>query len=498
MRNFYFTLVFTLFSSTFLFAQLEPGSTAPNFTITDTYGVTHNLYDILDEGKPVLLDLFATWCGPCWSFAETGVFDEFDELYGANGDNSAFTVAVEADPSTPASELSGGGSSIGDWTSVIHYTLANDDNIAELYALEYYPTIYLICPDRRVQEIGQGPASGGSWNVQTLAEEVFINTCPAPVEGLNAMMQSYDGDLVSCGGSKIEPIVTILNMGTEDMTACSIQTIIGGSVVNTYNWNGSLATFASAQVTLPEIPSTNSDISFNVVMDGDLEASDDDIDIEIQFATESHAYIHVEVNADFYPVETSWDIRNSNGTVVFSGSYQAGTADQWDGGGPDADMTHDHFTSLDEGCYTFNAYDSFGDGQTGYSGSGAGTDGSIVVTDGNGTELLFISGGWGSEVVTNFEVMSGVGVEEILENSISVFPNPTYNNTSVSLNLVESNQVMIELVNTLGQKVFIQEYAMSAGSNTVDLSVETLNAGMYYLNITVDDKLMTEKLNILK
>ena len=40
------------------------------------------------------------------------------------------------------------------------------------------------------------------------------------------MMQSYDSDLVSCGGGKIEPIVTIMNMGTEDMTSCSIQTII--------------------------------------------------------------------------------------------------------------------------------------------------------------------------------------------------------------------------------------------------------------------------------
>ena len=130
-------------------------------------------------------------------------------------------------------------------------------------------------------------------------------------------------------------------------------------------------------------------------MDGDLESSDDIIDIEIEFAIESHAYIHVEFNADYYPGEPSWDIRNSNGSVVFQSSYQDGNADQWNGGGPDADMTHDHFTELSEGCYTFNAYDSFGDGQTGYSGSGAGADGSIIVTDGNGNELLFISGNWG-------------------------------------------------------------------------------------------------------
>ena len=100
-------------------------------------------------------------------------------------------------------------------------------------------------------------------------------------------------------------------------------------------------------------------------------------------------------------------------------------------------MTHNHFTELSEGCYTFNAYDSFGDGQTGYSGSGAGTDGSIVVTDGNGNELLFISGNWGSDVTSHFEVTYGVGIEEVLENKISVFPNPAFNNTSVSLNLIK-------------------------------------------------------------
>ena len=183
---------------------------------------------------------------------------------------------------------------------------------------------------------------------------------------------------------------------------------------------------------------------------------------------------------------------------MFSGSYEFGNEDDFGGGGPDANMTHNHFTELSEGCYTFNAYDSYGDGQLGYSSGGPGTDGSITLSNGNGNEMFSITGNWESEASTYFEVTNGVGIEEALENRISVFPNPTYNNTSVSLNLIEPSQVVIELVNTLGQKVFIQEYSMSSGSNTVDLSVETLNAGVYYLNIRVDDKLMTEKLNILK
>ena len=86
------------------------------------------------------------------------------------------------------------------------------------------------------------------------------------------MMQSYDSDLVSCGGEKIEPIVTIMNMGTEDMTSCSrLKQLLLVICYNTYTWTGSLSTFDSDQVTLPEIPANTSNVTFNVVMDGDLE-----------------------------------------------------------------------------------------------------------------------------------------------------------------------------------------------------------------------------------
>ena len=179
-------LVFAIFLSFSAFSQSLVDFTATDFTITDIDGNEHNLYSILDEGKPVLLDLFAVWCPPCWSFAQSGALEDFNAAYGSEGNNTAFTIAVESDIRTDVSALSGSGNSVGDWTSIINYPLANavDAFIARAYRLTYYPTIYLIRPDRTVINIGQGPSGEFTyWTVEALAEEVFGNSSSQSVEG---------------------------------------------------------------------------------------------------------------------------------------------------------------------------------------------------------------------------------------------------------------------------------------------------------------------------
>ena len=58
------------------FSQLPDGTVAPNFTTTDVNGNEHTLYEYLDNGYTVILDISATWCGPCWNYHTGGTFEE--------------------------------------------------------------------------------------------------------------------------------------------------------------------------------------------------------------------------------------------------------------------------------------------------------------------------------------------------------------------------------------------------------------------------------------
>jgi len=141
-----FSLLLT--SATLSFSQV--GAVAPDFTVKDLDGNSHNLYSILNSGKIVILDVSATWCGPCWNFHTKHYLKDLNDIYGEKGQNIARVIFYEGDKATTLLDLQGKTSgTMGDWITGTNYPIINESTISlnlKIYAPLGFPTINVICP----------------------------------------------------------------------------------------------------------------------------------------------------------------------------------------------------------------------------------------------------------------------------------------------------------------------------------------------------------------
>ena len=142
-------IILCFFSCTIM-AQIPIGSMAPNFRLTDLNGNEHKLYDYLDQGKSVLLDFFAVWCAPCQSQAY--LLESVYQNYGPNGNNSLVILGLESEDATlDAQCINYNGFP---WGAVTSYPIINNtEDTPDEYNINFYPSVYLICPDRTITEI---------------------------------------------------------------------------------------------------------------------------------------------------------------------------------------------------------------------------------------------------------------------------------------------------------------------------------------------------------
>ncbi|MEN8225309.1 MAG: T9SS type A sorting domain-containing protein [Bacteroidota bacterium] len=91
-----------------------------------------------------------------------------------------------------------------------------------------------------------------------------------------------------------------------------------------------------------------------------------------------------------------------------------------------------------------------------------------------------------------------VGIEEneaALNFDLSApYPNPANSSVQFNINLETNAQVVVELLNTIGQTVSSVDFGVMNGNRKLSIDISELQAGIYYCNVNVDGQRASRKL----
>jgi hypothetical protein len=83
--------------------------------------------------------------------------------------------------------------------------------------------------------------------------------------------------------------------------------------------------------------------------------------------------------------------------------------------------------------------------------------------------------------------------------ALTVFPNPTTDNANVTFSLETANNVKMEVYNAMGALVSTKNAGkLAVGNHTMAFDGTNLNAGFYFVNLTIGNNLITKKVTLTK
>lgn len=113
----------------------------------------------------------------------------------------------------------------------------------------------------------------------------------------------------------------------------------------------------------------------------------------------------------------------------------------------------------------------------------------------NGNYYLSVSNSDGCSINSPVKVVSSVGIQEKSSAVfVNVFPNPTMDEITIEMNLLKTENVKMNLINTSGQVMKSLELKQIQGEHKTSFNLASYANGMYYLQIVTNDGVVNKKI----
>lgn len=138
------------------------GTVIQSFSATDINNNVFSSTIATNNGKHIIIDFSATWCGHCWTYHNSKVLERYYAKFGPNGTDAqdAEVLFYEADASTNSNDLTGvGTNTVGDWVMGTSYTIFNETNVTPVRSSFSnggsmgFPSVFLVTADKKMYKI---------------------------------------------------------------------------------------------------------------------------------------------------------------------------------------------------------------------------------------------------------------------------------------------------------------------------------------------------------
>lgn len=535
-----YTLILAIFFTCSQF-NLKAAEGIFNFdgiVITDLNGTSWDLGELQSQGKTIVLDFWATWCGPCIN--SIPYKNEIWNQYGptATGDSSIYFFSIENDQSTNNEQtIINQQNQVNPVFRVETLTGISPNLFAYGGGIPYY---VVVCPNGYWQD-----RTGGLGSTAPILN--FAGDC-SDLKSLDAFLYDISSDFSVCPSEITNSWqlneVSFANLGSSAIESGKVFVKLDGIVVEIVEIEETIAprqefSFTPAPFNFYGLNHQNVSIeiySLNGESNLDLTGPSKSLMRGTHMTSENN--ITLRVHTDPWPEETGYQIRTSNNTLLINQAAGVFSGQQNTIVSADLELT------TPDDCHIIRITDTYGDGIV---------NGGFELVDGSGTIILsnfkefenvindrfyydLDSDGDGySDIVENLagtnpndasdfpdasmqtvqdsngngfsdELMTSLGLDpedpnaDPLEDPTSIrslnnanvamnlYPSPTKRDINIELGDINlTNNIQVEIFNLLGKKV----YSDVVSTSKLNVNVSSYSNGLYLVSILENGKVIS-------